>query len=403
MKKVFTTVAIALAAFATNANAQITETTYWNFDQFATANENVAADEAPTNYGGLYIARHADGKNATSLAVKKEFNFGDCKYSVNSGLTLAGNSGKPAADRTANQITTDAVAFDAGCAGTVYVQAEGSAADRGIIIYFNAEEKNTTKSTTKGEMFTATANNDASGTYYIKSTSGACKIYAVKFVPKESNNTTRTFTMSNYGINTFSDTHAWQVPAGMEAYIASATKADKTTGEVTLGLKKVDVIPACTGAILRGEANKEYTMEATDCGSLYKEDGGNPMIDVNYSFRPVIANYTLEETTLGTTNKDYNNYLLGEVEGKLAFGPAKAGTISAGKAYYRTRGDQDKLANSTSGSKVIALDFGSTTGINAINAAMDKANGQMYNIAGQKVDNSYKGMVIVNGKKFINK
>lgn len=402
MKKVFTTVAIALAAFATNANAQITKTTYWNFDQFATANENVAADEAPTNYGGLYIARHSDGKNATSLAVNKEFTFGDYKYSVNSGLKLAGNGGKPAADRTAEQITTDAVAFDAGCAGTVYVQAEGSAADRGIIIYFNAEEKSTTTSAKKGEVFTATAKNENAGTYYIKSTSGACNIYAVKFVPAEPDNTTRNFTMSNYGINTFSDTHAWQVPAGMEAYIASATKADKTTGEVTLGLKKVDVIPACTGAILRGEANKEYTMEATDCGSIYKENG-SPMVDVNYSFRPVIAAYTLEATTLGTTKSDYNNYLLGEVEGKLAFGPAKAGTISAGKAYYRTRGDQDKLANSTSGSKVIALDFGSTTGINAINAAMDKANGQMYNIAGQKVDNSYKGMVIVNGKKFINK
>lgn len=403
MKKIFTSVALALAAFATNANAQINKTTYWNFDQFANANENVASDETPTNYGGLYIARHSDGKNATSLAVKKEFTFGDFKYYVNSGLTLAGNGGKPAAGRTAEQITTDAVAFDAGCAGTVYIQAEGSDKDRGIIIYFNAEEVNTIKSTTKGEMFTATAQNSKAGTYYIKSTNGSCKIYAVKFVP-ETNNETRTFTMSNYGINTFSDTHAWTVPEGMEAYIASATKADEKTGEVTLGLKKVDVIPACTGVILRGEANKEYTMNATDCGTLYKEtDQKKPMVDVNYSFRPVISDYTLEATTLGTTNKDFNNYLLGEVDGKLAFGPAKAGIISAGKAYYRTRGDQDKLANSTSGSKVIALDFGSTTGINAINAAMDKANGQMYNIAGQKVDNSYKGMVIVNGKKFINK
>lgn len=403
MKKIFTSVALALAAFATNANAQINQTTYWNFDQFATAGEDVAAGENPTNYGGLYIARHADGKNATSLAVKKDFTFGGKKYSVNSGLTLAGNSGKPAADRKADQISTDAVAFDAGCAGTIYVQAEGSAADRGIIIYFNAAEANTTKSQAKGEMFTATAQNTEAGTYYIKSTSGSCKIYAVKFVP-ESDNSTRTFTMSSYGINTFSDTHAWKVPEGMEAYIASATKADKTTGEVTLGLTQVQVIPACTGAILRGEANKEYTMEASDCGSLYKdEEQTKPMVDVNYSFRPVIADYTLEETVLSTEKTAYNNYLLGEADGKLAFGPAKAGVLSTGKAYYRTRGDQDKLASSTSGSKVIALDFGSTTGINAINAAMDKANGQMYNIAGQKVSASYKGMVIVNGKKFINK
>ena len=42
------------------------------------------------------------------------------------------------------------------------------------------------------------------------------------------------------------------------------------------------------------------------------------------------------------------------------------------------------------------------TGINAINAAKAK-NGAIYNVAGQKVNAGYKGLVIMNGKKFVNK
>ena len=42
------------------------------------------------------------------------------------------------------------------------------------------------------------------------------------------------------------------------------------------------------------------------------------------------------------------------------------------------------------------------TGINNVNAAKAE-NGVMYNLAGQKVNNGYKGVVIMNGKKMLNK
>lgn len=44
-----------------------------------------------------------------------------------------------------------------------------------------------------------------------------------------------------------------------------------------------------------------------------------------------------------------------------------------------------------------------TTGINDAIAAPANDNAPMYNLAGQKVDNSYKGVVIKNGKKFFQK
>lgn len=50
----------------------------------------------------------------------------------------------------------------------------------------------------------------------------------------------------------------------------------------------------------------------------------------------------------------------------------------------------------------ITATFSSTSGISNVNAAKAE-NGVMYNLAGQKVNNGYKGVVIMNGKKMLNK
>ena len=43
---------------------------------------------------------------------------------------------------------------------------------------------------------------------------------------------------------------------------------------------------------------------------------------------------------------------------------------------------------------------GPISGITGVKAAV-KADGAIYNLAGQKVDKSYKGLVIMNGKKVV--
>ena len=45
----------------------------------------------------------------------------------------------------------------------------------------------------------------------------------------------------------------------------------------------------------------------------------------------------------------------------------------------------------------------STSGINELKAANAKFDGKMYNVAGQVVNKGYKGLVIMNGRKFVNK
>lgn len=189
MKKFFILIALAvMAAAPKSAFAQegITKTTYWNFDQFQQGNEEVVFS-TPLNYGGLYIVGHADATAATSVAKSlKNVTLGNQTYQINYGIKLPGAYTSKIATK-ASEITRDAIAFDAGCAGTLYVYAEGTDKDRGIIVYFNGEEKQKFTSSVKGEQFAASVTNDQAGTYYI-TTVKAAQIYAVKFVPNRRNN-----------------------------------------------------------------------------------------------------------------------------------------------------------------------------------------------------------------------
>lgn len=416
MKKFFTLIALAvMAAAPKSAFAQegITKTTYWNFDQFQQGNEDVAFS-TPLNYGGLYIVGHADATAATSVAKSLKYvTLGNQTYQINYGIKLPGAYTSKIATK-ASEITKDAIAFDAGCAGTLYVYAEGTDKDRGIIVYFNGEEKQRFTSSAKGEQFTASVTNDQAGTYYI-TTVKAAQIYAVKFVPTGETTSTKSITLPEQGVMTFSDVHAWTIPASLKAYIASSQKLQKD-GTITLGLTEVETIPACTGVILEGMGGQSYNLTSTDCGTAMREDGTKSLVDMNYGLRPVISNYTLEKTELGytgdknTDSKFFHNYILASKDGKSVFAPTDAGTLSAGKAYYRIRRDQDKLAKAIkenpAAAKTIFFSLGGngeTTGINGIEHEIKMNDGIMFNMAGQKVQKSYKGMVIMNGKKFINK
>lgn len=51
--------------------------------------------------------------------------------------------------------------------------------------------------------------------------------------------------------------------------------------------------------------------------------------------------------------------------------------------------------------KVTVVRGGTSTGISSVNAAAAKKNGKTYNMAGQEVSSSAKGIVIKNGKKYV--
>lgn len=85
-------------------------------------------------------------------------------------------------------------------------------------------------------------------------------------------------------------------------------------------------------------------------------------------------------------------------EGKFVHAGANA-SINAFRAYISV----PATALSTAASRSIDLDFGGTTGINEIQNAQSSSAAATYDVAGKRVGKNYKGVVVRNGKKKIQK
>lgn len=85
-------------------------------------------------------------------------------------------------------------------------------------------------------------------------------------------------------------------------------------------------------------------------------------------------------------------------DGKFVHASDKA-SIDAFRAYIAV----PTPALSTAASRSIDIDFGGTTGINEIQNAQSSSAAATYNVAGKRVGKNYKGVVISNGKKMIQK
>lgn len=109
--------------------------------------------------------------------------------------------------------------------------------------------------------------------------------------------------------------------------------------------------------------------------------------------KPAVSKNDLKFYTKATSvAKAKTVYILANNNGTVGFCPATVGsTVPAYKGYL-------SISGGTSAKNFFALD-GTATGINSI--AADKANSRdvRFNLAGQRVDKNYKGVVIVNGKK----
>lgn len=159
--------------------------------------------------------------------------------------------------------------------------------------------------------------------------------------------------------------------AGLEAY--SVKYADGK-----LSFNKIDgVVKAGKAVILKGDA-KDYTLaeaegEATDVDTDLKVSDGSVKGAENI--------YCL-------ANKS---------EGLGFYQVASSVAIPANKAYL-------EIPASVGARTFYSMEFGGgTTGINAIQANGAKANSAIYSLSGQQVSKAYKGIVIVNGKKMIQK
>lgn len=156
----------------------------------------------------------------------------------------------------------------------------------------------------------------------------------------------------------------------VEAYVVTDVKGNYTE------LAQVTAVPAGTGVLLKAKAG-------------------------NYKLAPVPEAETVQKNLLVAVDEDYtiaasdvqNIWSLAtDDKGQACFTSVAGTVVEAGSAYLSVASDKD----------YIYLD--KATGLRGINAAATlDTKAPMYNVAGQKVDASYKGIVIQNGKKFNNK
>lgn len=182
---------------------------------------------------------------------------------------------------------------------------------------------------------------------------------------------TETLTTSAGGYATYSADYAVNYSElGLTAYTLTVDETNKTvTAKAFTG-----VVPAGGAVLVKGTASTTYTLTpATTEG------------DATFA--------TALQT--GATKADGTQYGFTSKSGTPAFAQVVSGQdIPAKKGYI--------VLNGASAAKYSICFDDEATGIHTIEAA-SAANAAMYNLAGQRVDKAYKGIVIVNGKKYLNK
>lgn len=127
-------------------------------------------------------------------------------------------------------------------------------------------------------------------------------------------------------------------------------------------------------------SNVEFTLQSEYNWDTFLDDMDGSLVDMNVEF---IGNVVKMTSTITTTTKKVYNYSFSM---KLTQPEDKVVLFFVNEGSYI---DGSSLA----------------TGINSPYVITKKAegNGKWYNLNGQQVDSSYKGIVIVNGRKFVNK
>ena len=139
------------------------------------------------------------------------------------------------------------------------------------------------------------------------------------------------------------------------------------------------VVPAGKAVLVQGTASTSYELTPAEEAA-----------DARFTTDLKASDGTFEA-------KDDKVYAFGTLNGKSGFKLVTNGiTIPAKKGYL-------ELTGTTAAKPTFFAFDGIGTGISHIEADAALENAAMYNLAGQRVDKSYKGVVIVNGKKMLRK
>lgn len=172
-----------------------------------------------------------------------------------------------------------------------------------------------------------------------------------------------------------------------KAYTLSAVSGSKATFTPAAAIeayKPYLLIPSADGKLLE---NIAATKDIADVPAEAKTS-----VSGSYSFVGTL------QAKKSVKTKDMEVYGFSANKGKFVRASANA-SIDAFRAYISV----PFTALSTAASRSIDIDFGGTTGINEIQNAHSSSAAATYDVAGKRVGKNYKGVVISNGKKMIQK
>ena len=172
-----------------------------------------------------------------------------------------------------------------------------------------------------------------------------------------------------------------------KAYTLSAVSGSKATFtpvEAIEAYKPYLLIPSADGKLL------EEISAAKDIAAVPAE--AKKSVSGSYSF---VGTLQAKESV---KTEGMEVYGFSAQDGKFVHAGDNA-SIDAFRAYISV----PSTALSTAASRSIDLDFGGTTGINEIQNAQSSSAAATYDVAGKRVGKNYKGVVVSNGKKKIQK
>lgn len=172
-----------------------------------------------------------------------------------------------------------------------------------------------------------------------------------------------------------------------KAYTLSAVNGSKATFTPVTAIeayKPYLLIPSANGKLLENiAATKDIANAPTEAKTS---------VSGSYSFVGTL------QAKKSVKQEGMEIYGFSATQGKFVHAGTNA-SINAFRAYISV----PTTALSTAASRSIDIDFGGTTGINEIQNAQSSSAAATYNVAGKRVGKNYKGVVISNGKKMIQK
>lgn len=283
------------------------------------------------------------------------------KYNLKNDADAFCYDNVPFAEYTNKEVTHTAISSEAR--GTVRPSWE----------LFYAYAKNNGKAARYSQMWAEQARNNNAGGETTATSTDELGFGTLMFMSGDANDYSYTLNVSDAGAATLILPFDATIPAGVEVYTLNYT-----TGQSVVTPTEVTGVLAANTPVLVMAKEGDYDFTGASIWQKAATKTSDALTGV------------YQKTIVPT-----DSYILTKKDGIVAFRKADGATntVEANHAYLTATG---------AGAPMLSINFGgNTTGIANVKSQMEEGRGEYYNLNGQRVAHSNKGLYIVNGKKMV--